>query len=192
MNQSSLFEGRLIYLDAPDPDHDTATEVTWSEDPSYLTLVQKEPARPLTLAQARKKYRQNENSDDSFLFAIRLKEIDRLLGFVEIKSIQWSHRIAWIEIRIGRAEDRKRGYGSEALSLVLRYAFNEINLDHLICHVYEYNFPARQFFEKAGFKVEVRQREALLRFGRRWDLLVYGLLKSEWGQLSEGESENGR
>jgi RimJ/RimL family protein N-acetyltransferase len=39
-----------------------------------------------------------------------------------------------------------------------------------------------RFFEKAGFIVEVRRRQALNRDGRRWDLLHLGLLQQEWAQ----------
>jgi RimJ/RimL family protein N-acetyltransferase len=87
-----------------------------------------------------------------------------------------------LQMGIGDPQDRKKGYGSQALNLILRYAFEELNLYRLTALVPEYNSDAMRFFEKAGFLVEVRRRQALNRDGRRWDLLHLGLLQDEWVQ----------
>lgn len=179
MDTLPLFSGKKIILTAW-TEEDAEAEARWSEDPAYLSLIQSEPPRPLSLAQARKKNRPAEDAHDAFVFSIREQKSSRVLGIVSIRNIQWNHSLGDLFLTIGDAAERRQGYGSDALDLVLRFAFHELNLDHLLATVFEFNFPARQFFEKAGFTEEVRMREALLRFGRRWDRLILGLEKSTW------------
>lgn len=180
LSSSPLFRGSRIYLSASDASQEAEFESRWSEDPSYLALIQTEPARPLSPAQVQKKGYSHENPNDHYLFGIRKLDDQQLIGFIEIRNIQWNHKIAWIEIRIGENAYRRLGYGSDALQLVLRYAFYELNLEQLIAVVFEYNIGAQMFFEKFGFTVEVRQRQALQRFGRRWDILLMSTHRMDW------------
>jgi RimJ/RimL family protein N-acetyltransferase len=91
-----------------------------------------------------------------------------------------------LELGIGDPNDRRHGFGSEALRLILRYAFAELNLYRLSVMVPEYNPPALSLFTKAGFVEEVRRREALQRDGRYWDALHLGLLREEWEAQVKG------
>ncbi|MBP1701288.1 MAG: family N-acetyltransferase, partial [Chloroflexi bacterium] len=59
-------------------------------------------------------------------------------------------------------------------------AFSELNLYRLGAEIPEYNLGALRLFEKVGFTQEVCRRQALNRDGRRWDALIYGLLRLEW------------
>jgi RimJ/RimL family protein N-acetyltransferase len=64
--------------------------------------------------------------------------------------------------------------------MLLRFAFAELNLFRVTARVPEYNDGALALVRKFGFVEEVRRREALERDGRFWDLIVFGLLRSEW------------
>jgi RimJ/RimL family protein N-acetyltransferase len=107
-------------------------------------------------------------------------EDNRLIGFIRLHHIEWSMGSGWIKLGIANPSDRGKGAGSDALGLGLRYAFNELNLRRLNLGVGEYNLPAIELFKKFGFTEEVRRREVYLRNGRRWDILIFGLLRSEW------------
>ena len=126
MNILPLFRGPRIYISAPDSGLDAEIEAKWSEDASYLALIQKQIAQPLSSAQIRKKGRPAENQFDIFQFAIRRVEDHQLLGFVELRNIQWNHGIAWVAIRLGDPTTRGQGYGREALRLIELYAFYEL------------------------------------------------------------------
>ncbi|HEX2979207.1 MAG TPA: GNAT family protein [Anaerolineaceae bacterium] len=175
-----LFVGQKLFLTPEDLDQDLPVEARWTEDPAYLALIQPEATRPLSVQQLRKQNRPPEDAQDQYIFAMRLLEDHRLVGIVELRNVLWTHGFAWLRIRIGSADDRGQGLGTEALQMILRYGFSELNLHRMTCTVFEYNQPAVKFFEKAGFAVEVRQREAIQRFGRRWDLLLMGMLNTEW------------
>jgi RimJ/RimL family protein N-acetyltransferase len=62
----------------------------------------------------------------------------------------------------------------------LRYAFEELNLHRVTLNLFEYNTRALRTYSGLGFSVEGRAREAILREGRRWDLIFMGLLRREW------------
>jgi RimJ/RimL family protein N-acetyltransferase len=73
-----------------------------------------------------------------------------------------------------------KGYGSDAMRVILRYAFTELNLHRVSLNVFEYNPRAVRSYEKVGFKPEGRSRGVLHRAGRRWDLIFMGILFEEW------------
>ena len=157
-----------------------------THDAEYLRLLQADIARPLSPAQVKKVYesieKKVEEDKNLFYFTIRTRPDERLVGFARLYSISWSHSTGMLQLGIGDPQDRQKGYGCQALNLLLRYAFDELNLYRLTALVPEYNTGAVRFFEKSNFVVEVRRRQALNRDGRRWDLLHLGLLQDEWVQ----------
>jgi RimJ/RimL family protein N-acetyltransferase len=179
-----FFEGEHIQLTAPDAERDAEIESKWTHDPDYLRLLSADPAKPLSPAQVKKRYeeveKEAEKSHDTFNFAIRLREGDRLIGFIRVFDIMWTHGSGRLQLGIGDPNDRRHGYGGEALKLVLRYAFDELNLHRLSATTFEYNTAALNFLQRAGFTVEVRRRQAVNRDGRRWDVIALGLLRDEW------------
>jgi RimJ/RimL family protein N-acetyltransferase len=179
MNNHSLFAGSKIVL-TNWSEADAEAEARWSEDPAFLALIQTAPARPLSAIQIRKKARPAEESQESFVFSVRELESGRVVGSVALRYIQWNHGLGWLTLAIGDSMERRRGFGSEALALLTRYTFHELNLQRILASAFEYNIPARAFLEKYGFTLQVQQREALLRSGRRWDRLIYELERSDW------------
>ena len=83
-------------------------------------------------------------------------------------------------IGLGEREDWNKGYGTDAVRLILRFAFLELNVHRVSLSVFEYNPRAKRAYEKAGFVEEGRVRGALLREGRRWDEIFMGVLRPEW------------
>jgi RimJ/RimL family protein N-acetyltransferase len=179
-----LFEGPHISLAPIDYEKDPAAEARWTHDPEFMRLMYLEPAFPLSEWHVKKALEkieeQVEKEKNRVHFRIRLKEKDTPIGFADLMWISWSNGTADIRLGIGDAASRGKGYGTEALNLLLRYAFREANLFRLQASIPEYNPAALALFRKAGFTEEVRRREALYRDGRRWDLLIFGLLATEW------------
>jgi len=179
-----LFQGTRVYLAAHDPESDAEIESRWTHDLDFLHAISSKPALPLSASQIKKMYKKAEKDDkDRFSFAIHTQVDQRLIGFVRLHHIEWPHQCGWIKMGIGEAADRGRGYGAEALNLVLNYAFCEINLFRVSATVGEYNLRWCDLLKKAGFVEEVRQREALLVNGQRFDALILGLLKEDWNRI---------
>jgi RimJ/RimL family protein N-acetyltransferase len=181
-----LFEGQQVRLAAIDYEKDPDVESRWTHDLALMRALDFKPARPLSPAQMKKKYeaieKEVEESKNSFYFTIRSREDDRLLGFIRLYWIEWSHGNGNLKIAIGDPEERGKGYGWEALQMLFHFAFDELNLYRLSVVLGEDNPGALRFFQRAGFVEEVRRRQAIHRDGRFWDVLHLGLLADEWRQ----------
>jgi RimJ/RimL family protein N-acetyltransferase len=191
---TSLYEGCLIRLGPIDHEKDPAIVSKWTHDAEYLRLLDTNPARPVSPAEMKKKYealeKEIEESKNQFYFTIRLRsddpeQNDRLVGFAKLCEIEWNHGVGLVMLGIGDPGDRRKGYGADALNLLLRYAFAELNLFRLSALIPEYNAGALRLFQKTGFIEEVRRRQALNRDGRFWDLIHVGFLQNEWHGLRE-------
>lgn len=179
-----LFEGSLIRLTPLDHDKDAEIESRWTHDPAFMRMMFTDPMRPLSPSQVKKKYeaieKEVEEEKNLFHFRIHTREESRLIGFGEVYWVLWATGTGCLRLGIGDPADWRKGYGRDALRLLLRFAFSELNLHRLTAIIPEYNRPAMQLFTNAGFIEEVRRREALARDGRRWDSIHLGLLRSEW------------
>jgi RimJ/RimL family protein N-acetyltransferase len=188
---TQLFEGKLIRLAPIDHEKDPEVESRWTHDLSLQRALSRRPAMPLSIAQMKKKYEAIEKEVDEskrlFHFTIRGKEDGRLLGFVRIEGIEWTHGTCSLKLAIGDQAERGKGYGSDALGLILRFAFRELNLRRVSLDSFEYNQRAIHSYEKAGFIHEGRRREFLFREGRRWDLIFMGILREEWLNKNTGK-----
>ena len=181
--EQSLFDATDIRLGPIDHEKDPEVESRWTHDLSYLRMLSRDLARPLSQAQLKKKYEGIEKGMEEhnlIYYTIRRKEDNGLLGFLRLDWIEWSHGAAQLKMGIGDAAERGKGYGSQALRLLLRFAFDELNLYRLTVTLSEDNPHGIDFFKKFGFVEEVRRRRALLRDGQTYDLLMLGLLKDEW------------
>ncbi len=170
--------GTLVRLTVENPDTAASLFAAWNTDSEYQRLLDSNEPR---LFQAKRMQEWLEkDAEKRNLFIIRTLSDDRPIGFIELDGIDWGARSGWIGIGIGPREDWGKGYGTDAMKILLKYAFEEMNLHRLSLDVFEFNPRAIRCYEKAGFRHEGRQREALHRAGRRWDLIFMGILKSDW------------
>jgi RimJ/RimL family protein N-acetyltransferase len=193
---TQLFEGKLVRLGPIDHDKDPEVESRWTHDISFLRAMDRKVAMPLSVAQMKKKYEAIEKDVDEskrlFYFAIRSKDDNRLLGYARIEGIEWIHGTGNLRLAIGDPAERGKGYGSDALQLVLNFAFREINLYRLSALVGGDNPGAVRFFGRHGFVEEVRRRKAILRDGQSFDLVHLGILRDEWlSKVTDKEVSHG-
>ena len=175
-----LLQGRLVRLEAIDPETFAKPDAQWSMDSEYMRLLNSDPTRPWTEKSAKEEIEKWKIKNTSYVFAIRSLEDNQLIGFGELDGIRWSHADAWFAIGIGERSSWGKGYGTDATREILRFAFEELNLHRVTLNVFEYNTRAIRSYEKVGFVNEGRVRQFLKREGKRWDLIYYGILRSEW------------
>jgi RimJ/RimL family protein N-acetyltransferase len=101
-------------------------------------------------------------------------------GLVYLRDIDWVSQHAAFGILVGRRDRQQRGIGRRALRLMLRHAFDVLNLERVYLYVVEYNLPARKLYETTGFVVEGRLRQHVALEAKRYDLLVMGILRNEF------------
>lgn len=107
------------------------------------------------------------NGSDEYLGEIVLNEIDDVVGSANLRLVM-------------RPGYRGRGYGTEAIELVLGLAFDGIGLHRVELDVLSINARAWSLYENIGFRVEGRRRDAY-RDGDGWcDAIVMGMLEDEY------------
>jgi RimJ/RimL family protein N-acetyltransferase len=182
--QTQLFESQDIRFGPIDHEKDPEIEARWTHNSDFMRMMDTSPARTLSAAMVKKQYekleKQMEEDKNFYYFTIRAREDDHLIGRAIIQWIEWANGGGFIRLGIGEAQDRGKGYGTQALRMLLRFAFAELNLFRVTALVPEYNQAAVALLKKFGFTQEVCRRKSLERDGRRWDLYVFGLLRDEW------------
>ena len=177
-----IFIGELVRLSAVDPEEMSKAFTRWNRDSEYTRLLMMS-AQPLSSAKAIQKWMEKEMegvSPTDFFFTIRTLDENKLLGGLGLNVISWAARESFIAIFIGEREDWGKGYGTDAMRVLLRYGFSELNLERVTLNVFGFNERAQRSYAKAGFKLEGRQREWLRRDDRRWDMVFMGILRDEW------------
>jgi RimJ/RimL family protein N-acetyltransferase len=154
----------------------------WQRDSEYHRLLSTEAFNPHSMKAIREWLEKNLEKDppEFYLFMIRKLDDDRLIGEIDLGGMSLNHGDGFVGISIGEREFWGKGYGTEAMDLILRFAFLELNLQRISLDVFEYNPRAIRSYEKAGFIHEGRQRGMLNRDGQRYDLLFMGILRDEW------------
>lgn len=120
------------------------------------------------------------SSNEDMFFDIVAVNGDRLLGNVNLMKIDYIDRKADLGILIGENSDRNKGYGTEAIKLLLDFAFNYLNLNNVGLTLIECNNRAKRCYEKAGFKEFGRRRKVEFVNGKYYDLIYMDVLADEF------------
>lgn len=119
-------------------------------------------------------------SESDIQLAVILNHDHRLIGSVGLHKIDWVHRTGEISVLIGELESWGKGYGTIAVGLLVRHAFEKLNLRKLSAGMWNLNLGSEACFVKNAFQLEGRRREQFHFQGDYIDELCYGLLRSEW------------
>lgn len=180
-----FLEGERVRLRAAEPE-DAPMFAAWINDPEIRHLVGG-AAYQYSLVAEEEAIRARRTSDweHGVWFAIEatggaVGEASRLIGNLDLRGLDAESRRGEIGMLIGDPEYWSRGYGSDALRTVCRWAFAELDLHRIELTVGSYNPRAQRAYEKVGFVVEGRMREHRYIAGRYYDTIVMGLLRGEF------------
>lgn len=177
--QSPFLTGEHIYLRPLTQADATVEYANWmnnSETTRYLETG-RFPASTDSLAKYIARY---EDSKDALFLAIVLKDGDRHIGNIKLEPINWIYRSAVLGILIGRPEERGKGFGGEAIKMMLHHAFDGLNLNRVELGVSADNVAAITCFSKIGFVKEGRFREAIFCNGVYVDRIWMSVLAEEF------------
>jgi RimJ/RimL family protein N-acetyltransferase len=135
--------------------------------------------RPLTRMEEEDWIENLKNRNDTIVFSISLLD-NTHIGNCGLHQIDWKNRIAEVGIMIGDKELRGKGYGTEAMELLLEYGFNTVNLNRIQLRVFDYNIRAINSYKNVGFKEEGRIRQAMFKSGKYHDMFLMSILREEW------------
>lgn len=120
-----------------------------------------------------------DQSDGGHRYAILNEEL-AVIGTIGFRDLNIPARSAVVYVNIGLREYWGKGYGTESLMIFVKYLFCQWNFHRLSLDTWEGNNRAIRAYEKVGFKIEGRQREACYVLGEYHDAVLMGLLKREF------------
>ncbi|HZE98613.1 MAG TPA: GNAT family protein [Planctomycetota bacterium] len=154
----------------------------WLNDPGNLQYLQR--VRPLNAAEERRWLETLHERTEEHSFGVALREGERLIGTCGLRGSGLPNRSADLGILIGEPAAQGKGYGSEAIRLLLGYGFETLGLHRVELHVYANNARGIRCYEGCGFRREGVRRESRWWGGRWWDTYEYAILENEWRENS--------
>ncbi len=123
----------------------------------------------------------NKKPRDSYQFGIELKEEEKIIGGIGLNKVNRKQGTAEVGYWIGEKYWRN-GYGSEALKVILDYAFKKLKLRRIEAEIFEGNPSSGKLLEKLGFKLEGFRRKAVKSRANNkiHNAIIYGLLREEY------------
>lgn len=147
------------------------------QDMGALTYYIPTTARPLNGHQLRALLSDWNDGIENFVFAVRMD--GRPIGLVNLDGLDWPNGHTEVGIALTEGDLRGQGLASEALSLLIRYAFEELGLHRIWARIIEDNQRSIRLFTKLGFLEEGRMRQHVRRRGQFRDMLIFGLVQAE-------------
>ena len=117
---------------------------------------------------------------NSYFMAIVREDNEEVIGTISLNRINFVDRAATLGIMIGEDKNRSKGYGTEAIGLILDFAFNYLNLNSVFLTYLECNARARKCYEKVGFKEIGRRRKSKFINGKYYDSILMDILAEEF------------
>lgn len=151
----------------------------WYSDPEVARLTRYRDG-PMRLDEIDRFFTARVLGIDSLTLAVHLRAKDRLIGSCAFSQLDADNGSALFHITIGEKDQWGHGYGTEATRLMLAHAFTSMGLHRVSLAVFAFNERAIRSYEKVGFVVEGRARDAIYRDGRYWDEIDMSMLEAEW------------
>lgn len=177
-----FLEGKRIYLrPIEDCDLDTIYANLWDKEGRRLTGTQTVFSR-----KGVQRWFENVSVDNSRIdLMICLQETNQPIGEIAMMEIDHQNQNSIVRISIFEKGDWGNGYGTEAMSVMLDYGFEILNLHRIELEVFSFNKRAKKSYEKLGFKQEGVIRDKLFYDGEFHDSIIMGVLKEEFNKYEQ-------
>ncbi len=172
-----MFEGNLVRLIPADEAH-AALQAKWESNPGMFALFDTDPVVPVL--PARRKQKWESESPDRADFMIERSADNTPIGVIGLFILPGQNGDAFVYIGIGESNLWGQGYGTDAMRVLLGYAFDVLELYRVSLGVFDTNLRAIRSYEKSGFIREGHRREDAIRAGKRYGSVMMGILRSEW------------
>lgn len=174
-----MYEGKKIRLREYRKE-DIPLRLKYINDPEISCNLTPDTPYPMTLHEEEKWLESITTASDTYKFAIETIEKNEFIGGCSINSVDWKNSVATIGIFIGCKEYRGRGYGTDAMRVLMDFIFMQMNINKIRLIVYSFNDAAIKCYEKCNFKIEGVLRQEIYKDGEYHDKISMGLLKGEY------------
>lgn len=137
---------------------------------------------PVSEAEQLKWFERLESSKDILRCIISVAEDNSAVGTVILSDIDQKNGIGHIHIKMSK-EGRGKGYATDAVNTLVRYAFNELRLHCIYANILEYNEASVRLFEKCHFKRDGILRARVFKNGKYIDMYAYSRLPEDYEDL---------
>jgi ribosomal-protein-alanine N-acetyltransferase len=143
---------------------------------------------PNTESRMRDYLRWAQETREAVILAIIWRETQTHIGNISLLDIEWIGRSANFAILIGDTDYWQKGVGSDAGLILVRYAFERLNLHRVYCATSADNLGMQGLARRLGMRMEGTRRQAAYKMGRYLDIVEFGVLRPEFEEL-EGQIE---
>ncbi len=150
----------------------------WANDPEIRRLTAE--TSPMSEAAAEEFLEKVRREKDRVWFVIVLRHNGRLIGEAGLLRMFPPWRTTDLSIILGDKDAWNRGYGTEAIRLLLDYAFGALNFHRVAVGVVGFNVRALRFYEKVGFRQEGIQRDGYYCDHQYHDFVMMSILEDEF------------
>jgi RimJ/RimL family protein N-acetyltransferase len=185
MQNSDIYTGQKTRLRAYRKDDIDAAQA-FINDPEVKRFLAPEVPFPLTRQDEEKFLDELSAFKDTYAFAIETLD-GRYIGSCGINHTDWKNRFCELGIFIGDKSLWGKGYGTDAFGVLVRFAFEQMNLNKVRLRVYDFNERGVKSYFKLGFKHEGAMRQELFKDGQYHDIIMMGLLREEWLKMQHAK-----
>ena len=168
--------GERIYL-SPRNSEDVELFTKWLND--FETTDYTGYSKNILTLEKERKYLEEHIEDECQLSIVTL-DSDKMIGTISLEYIDHINRRGTLGIFIGDKDYRDKGYGTEAIKLLLDYGFNYLNLENIKLDLMEFNERAYACYKKCGFKEYGRRRKCNFINGKYYDTIEMDILAEEF------------
>jgi diamine N-acetyltransferase len=172
--------GKRVYLRPVERD-DLALIRKWANDPEVRCLTGE--TTPMTQKGAEEWFDKLSDDASRVWFVIVTTEHNRVIGEAGLLRMFYAWRTTDLSIILGEQDTWSHGYGTEAINLLMDYAFGYLNFHRISIGVVGFNEHALRFYEKVGFKREGIQRDGYFYNHRYSDFVMMSILEEEYRAL---------
>lgn len=138
---------------------------------------------PATVQEQEKWFGEISSRNNHYDFAIECLETGEFIGGCGIHRISWKNRHLDLSVFIGDKKFWGNGYGTDTMKVLVRFAFDQLNMNKVKLNVFSSNKGAIKCYEKSGFKVEGVLRDEIYANGVYCDDIAMGMLRTEYEEL---------
>lgn len=174
MNIESPLVGKNLLLRTLSVDEASSRYLSWLSDLDVSRYLEIRFSAPSSIEDLRRFVAATNESDDSLLLGMFLKEGAKHVGNIKLGPINRHHETGDIGLLIGEGSEWGKGHACEAIALLTEYAFAHLSLAKLTASCYSHNEGSRRAFLKAGFIEEGRRVAQYMSCGKRQDGVMLG------------------
>ena len=172
-----MLEGKNINL-RPLKMSDWEKTIQWRNNVGLKKLAMSHPF-PITDMLEKEWYENiiKSKNDKSVYFAVAKKDAN-LIGFITLNKISYIHRNCYLGVIIGENKEQGKGFGREAVELIIHYAFQTLNLNKITVEIVSNNKNSLSMFDRLGFIEEGRLKQQYYTGGKYFDIILLSVFRN--------------